>query len=185
MRPDICRTDLMWQVRKRSPATLIDLSPLGTVQASANRVGKLARAYICLYTYVQWWCIVLPSKSIWQVTAIRPTSLSEPPCIARGKTHESIVKFTQKCPQWSFSGVFAFLQGELVAACVAWQDVEQPFARFGRAWWIPLECFSSCCFCSFPAHFTHWQASLCFRWGGEWVWQDCGWALSVCVCVCI
>lgn len=85
MRPDICRTDLMWQVRKRSPATLIDLSPLGTVQASANRVGKLARAYICLYTYVQWWCIVLPSKSIWQVTAIRPTSHSEPPCIARGK----------------------------------------------------------------------------------------------------
>lgn len=28
-------------------------------------------------------------------------------------------EFTQKCPHWSFSGVFAFLQGKLAAGCVA------------------------------------------------------------------
>ena len=74
----------MWQARKLSPAAHlhrgeIDLSLLGSEQASANPVCMLARANGCLCAYVQWWCIVLLSQSIWQVTAIRPTSHSETP----------------------------------------------------------------------------------------------------------
>lgn len=110
-------------------------------------------------------------------SGLRPTLKS--PCVAGGKTHDSVVKFTKKCPPRSPSGAFAFLRGECFAVCAPWRDTGRPFAPvLRRVWWIPLKCFSSCCFCSFPAHFTHWQARLCFRWEGEWVWQDCGWALS-------
>lgn len=96
-------------------------------------------------------------------------------------------EFTQKCPHWSFSGVFAFLRGEARRRVVRHGKMilsgsDLPF--FGRFWWIPLDRFSSSCFRSFPAHFTHWQATLCSRWEGERVWQDGGWALSVSVCVC-
>lgn len=87
----IC-TELKWQAKTLSPAlhlVEIDLSQFGTVQVS---VCMLARAYVCLYAYVQWWCIVPPSWSIWQVTAIRPTSRYERLCIARGKSYKSVVE---------------------------------------------------------------------------------------------
>lgn len=121
---------------------------------------------------------------MWQVTAIRfaPNSKMPVHCWRENpwlscQVHQKVsttITFRRVCiPAWR---VFCRLCG---------------VARHGpairtvlrRVWWIPLKCFSSCCFCSFPAHFTYWQASLCFRWEGEWVWQDCGWALSMCVSI--
>ena len=166
----------MWQARKLSPAAHlhrgeIDLSLLGSEQASANPVCMLARANGCLCAYVQWWCIVLLSQSIWQVTAIRPTSHSETPVHRqRGKLWVSF----QACERTT-SPKSAHI--DHIQACLH-SCKASPRARemvssgsdlpvLGDLGEIPLDRFFSPCFRSFPAHFTHWQAALCFRWEGE------------------
>ncbi len=189
---DICtqtRAGLIWQARKLSPAT----KPYGgeiyhsLVQPSARRACLHMHTGVCMHMSnddVSVSFLKAYGKSL-QLGPLRAPAHRQ-----RGKAMSQLSnlredKFTQKCPHWSFSGVFAFLQGEPAGGCAVRRGsfVGQPFARFGRFWWIPLNRLSSSCFCSVPAHFTHWQATLCFRREGERVWQDGGWASSVCVCV--
>lgn len=86
---------------------------------------------------------------------------------ARGETHQWAVRLTLKACCW--------------AVCAAWRA-----QLLRRVWWIPLNGFTlPCCFCSFPAHCTHWQALPVLQmrgWVGEWVRlcakDECGRSVS-------